>query len=92
MLEMYHALPRERTFLDHTAIREPDGFADLPKAEQIRYLEALWDRISEQPEDLPVPASHLEVARERLAAYRRDPTQARSAFDVFDRLGRRRRG
>ncbi len=77
--------------MEHMAIKEPDGFADLPKAEQIRYLQALWDRISEQPADVPVPPSHLEVARERLEAYRRDPMQARSAFEVFDRLGRRRR-
>ena len=76
--------------LEHTAIREPDGFADLSKAEQIRDLQALWDRISEQPDGVPVLASHLEVARERLEAYRRDPTQARSAFEVFDRLGHRR--
>jgi len=90
MLDMDLAL-MERPSMEHTAIKEPDGFADLPKAEQIRYLQALWDRISEQPEDVPVPASHLEVARERLEAYRRDPTQARSAFEVFDRLGHRRR-
>lgn len=77
--------------MEHTAITEPAGFAELSKAEQIRYLQALWDRISEQPDDLPVPASHLEVARERLAEYRRDPTQARSAFDVLDRLTRRPR-
>ena len=77
--------------MEHTAIKEPDGFADLPKVEQIRYLQALWDRISEQPADVPVLPSHLEVARERLAAYRRDPTQACSAFEVFDRLGYRRR-
>jgi hypothetical protein len=74
--------------MEHTAIREPDGFADLPKTEQIRYLQALWDRISEQPAEVPVPASHLEVARERLEAYRRDPTRARSAFEVIDRLRR----
>jgi putative addiction module component (TIGR02574 family) len=90
MLDMDLAL-MERPSMEHTAIKEPDGFADLPKAEQIRYLQALWDRISEQPEDVPVPASHLEVARERLEAYRRDPTQVRSAFEVFDRLGHWRR-
>ena len=76
--------------MEYTAIKEPDGFAELSKAEQIRYLQALWDLISEQPEDVPVPASHLEVARDRLEAYRRDPTQARSAFEVFERLGYRR--
>ena len=30
-------------------IPEPPGFSDLTKAEQIRYLQALWDRIADQP-------------------------------------------
>ena len=69
-----------------TTIPEPAGFSDLSKAEQIRYLQALWDRISETPGDIPVPESHLNLAAERLAEYRRDPTQARPARDVVDRL------
>ena len=72
--------------MEHTAIPEPVGFADLSKAEQVRYLQALWDRIAEQPAELPIPESHLDVAAERLAEYRRDRTRARSAFDVLDRL------
>jgi hypothetical protein len=72
--------------MEHTAIPEPVGFADLSKAEQVRYLEALWDRISEQPEEIPVPPSHLDLAMERLAEHQRDPTRARSAFEVLDRL------
>ena len=74
--------------MDHTMIPEPPGFADLSKTEQIRYLQALWDRISDQPEDIPVPESHLELAEERLAEYRRDPTGARSAFEIIDELRR----
>jgi putative addiction module component (TIGR02574 family) len=77
--------------MEHTAIPEPPGFAELSKAEQVRYLEALWDRIAEKPGDLPVPESHLELAEERLAAYRRDPTRAHSAYEVFDRLATKRR-
>ena len=69
-----------------TTIPEPAGFSDLSKAEQIRYLQALWDRISETPEDIPVPESHLNLAAERLAEYRRDPSHARPARDVVDRL------
>jgi putative addiction module component (TIGR02574 family) len=72
--------------MDHTAIPEPAGFAALSKAEQVRYLQALWDRIAEQPTELPVPESHLELVEERLAEYRRDRTRARSAFEVLDRL------
>jgi len=74
--------------MEHTAIPDPAGFSDLSKTEQIRYLQALWDRIAEQPDEVPVLDSHLEVAEERLAEYRRDPSRARSAFDVVDDLSR----
>ena len=69
-----------------TTIPEPPGFAELSKAEQVRYLQALWDRIAERPGELPVPKSHLDLAEERLAEYRRDPSRARSAYEVVDRL------
>ncbi len=67
-------------------IPEPPGFTGLSKAEQVRYLQDLWDRIAERPGELPVPESHLQLAEERLAEYRRDPSRARSAYDVIDRL------
>jgi putative addiction module component (TIGR02574 family) len=72
--------------MQHTTIPEPPGFAELSKAEQVRYLQDLWDRIAERPGELPVPESHLELADERLAEYRRDPNRARSAYDLVDRL------
>jgi len=65
---------------------EPTGFSSLSKAEQVRYVQALWDSISERPGEVPVPESHLILAEERLAEYRRDPSRARPARDVFDRL------
>lgn len=77
--------------MEHTTIPEPTGFSELPKAEQIRYLQALWDRIAERPAEIPVPESHLELAEQRLAEYRRDPSRARSAHDLTDRLGQRDR-
>ena len=67
-------------------IAEPTGFSSLSKTEQIRYLLTLWDRISKRPGGIPVPESHLDLAKERLAAYRRDPHRARPAHDVLDRL------
>jgi putative addiction module component (TIGR02574 family) len=75
----------------HANVVEPPGFKSLSKAEQIRYLQALWDRISETPGELPLPASHLRLAKERLADYRRDPTRARSPRDVIRRLANRDR-
>lgn len=70
-------------------ISEPPGFAQLSKGEQVRYLQDLWDRIAERPGELPVPESHLELAEERLAEYRRDPSHARSAYEIIDRLADR---
>ena len=67
-------------------IQTPTGFAELSKAEQIRYLQALWDQISEHAEEIPVPESHLELAEERLRRYQEDPSATRPAFQVIDRL------
>lgn len=77
--------------MEHSAISEPPGFAELTKAEQVRYLQALWDRIAEQLGELPVPESHVLLAEERLDDYRRDPTRADSAHEVLDRLASKRR-
>ena len=72
--------------MQQTTIPEPPGFTELSKAEQVRYLQDLWDRIAERPGEVPVPESHLQLAQERLAEYRRDPSRARSAYEVIDRL------
>jgi hypothetical protein len=69
-----------------TTLAAPPGFKSLSKARQIRYLQALWDHISERAGEIPVPESHLTLARERLVAYRRDPSRARSARDLLRRL------
>jgi len=69
-----------------TSIPAPPGFNELPKAEQVRYLQALWDQISANPNDVPVPESHLQLAEERLRRYREDPSAAKPAFAVIDRL------
>ena len=70
-------------------IPEPPGFSNLTKTEQIRYLQALWHRIVDQPGDLPAPESHLVLAEQRLAAYRSDPQLAHPAHDVLDRLAKK---
>ncbi len=77
--------------MEPTTIPEPAGFSDLSKAEQIRYLQALWDRIADKPGEIPVPESHLELAEERLAEYRRDPSRAQPAREVLDRLSKKDR-
>ena len=72
--------------MPETSIEIPPGFNELPKAEQVRYLQALWDQISEHPDEVPVPESHLQLAEERLRDYRENPSAAKPAFEVIDRL------
>ena len=73
--------------MPETSIQAPPGFSDLSKAEQVRYLQALWDQISEHPDDIPVPESHLQLAEERLRRYRENPSSAVPAFDVLVQRG-----
>ena len=70
-----------------TLIEAPAGFDKLSKAQQVHYLQALWDQISEHPEEIPVPESHLRLAEDRLQQYRENPSAARPAFEVIDRFG-----
>jgi hypothetical protein len=55
----------------------------------VRYLQALWDQISSNPDEVPVPESHLHLAEECLRRYREDPSTAKPAFEVIDRLTRK---
>ncbi len=70
----------------HTSIPEPPGFGGLSKAEQIRYVQALWDRIADSEAQVPVPESHLSLVERRLSDYHGDPTQARPAHDALEHL------
>ena len=64
----------------------PPGFEQLTKADQIRYLQNLWDQISQEPPDLPIPESHLQLVEARLKRYREDPSRAHSAFKIIEHL------
>ncbi len=75
--------------MPEASIQTPPGFDQLPKAEQVRYLQALWDQISANPGEVPVPESHLQLAEERLRRYRENPATVRPAFEVIYRLTRK---
>ena len=72
-----------------TPVPAPQGFSDLSKADQVRYLQNLWDQISEQPGDIPVPESHLKLAEKRLRSYRDNPSTANPAFEILARLAKK---
>ena len=55
----------------------PPGFDDLRPEEKLEYVSALWDRIREEQDRLPVSNEHLQVIRERLLAHRANPDAAR---------------
>jgi putative addiction module component (TIGR02574 family) len=71
------------------AIQDPPGFGALSKAEQVRYLQALWDRIADSPGDIPSPETHLELVESRLRQYRNGPAKTAPAFEILDRLSKK---
>lgn len=75
--------------MPETSLPTPPGFTELPKIEQVRYLQALWDQISAHPDEIPAPESHIKLAEARLQRFREDPSSSHSAFDVIDRLTRK---
>lgn len=44
----------------------PPGFDDLTRAQQVEYVQRLWNRIAAGEEELDVPAWHREIIRQRL--------------------------
>ena len=77
--------------MEPATIPERTEFSGLSKAEQIRYLQALWDGIADRPGDIPVAESHLALAEERHVEYRRDPSRAQPAHAVLNRLAKKER-
>jgi hypothetical protein len=81
----YYRLHQD-TLIPETIIPAPPGCSQLSKAEQVRYLQALWEEISVNSADLPVPESHLRLVEQRLKQYRDNPSLGHSAFEILDRL------
>ena len=73
-----------------TLLPTPPGFTELSKVEQVKYLQSLWDQISERPDEIPVPESHLELVEERLRRYREGSSSSHPAFEVIDRLSQKK--
>ncbi len=65
----------------------PPGFEMLSVDEKIEYVESLWDQIVERG-DIPIPDWHRELLRERLEAYRADPTAGRPGLRSEPNLSR----
>ena len=70
----------------------PPGFDQLSVDEQIIYVQELWDRISADPDQVPIPDWHREVIRERLERLAQNPEPAEPWPVVRERLERKLRG
>jgi len=48
----------------------PPGFDEMSGEDKVEYINALWGRVLEHPESVPIPEWHRRVLAERLAEYR----------------------
>jgi putative addiction module component (TIGR02574 family) len=72
--------------MDHALVAE---ILELPVAERMRLVEAIWDSISAAPESLPLTRWQREELDRRLAEYEADPASGSTLEDVFARIRKR---
>ncbi len=61
---------------------------ELPVAERVRLVEAIWDSIAAAPEDLPLTEWQRKELDRRLAEFEADPATGSSLEEVFARIRR----
>ena len=59
---------------------------ELPPAERLQLVEALWDSLVEVPEALPISDEVRDELDRRLAAYYADPSSARPWDEIKEEL------
>lgn len=69
----------------------PPGFDDLSIDEQIEYVQTLWDRVTADPERVPLPAWHEAIVRKRIAELESDPDSSVPWTDARDEIAGRLR-
>ena len=62
---------------------------ELPVAERVRLVEAIWDSIAAAPEALPLTDWQREELDRRLAEFEADPDSGSTLEQVFARIRRR---
>jgi putative addiction module component (TIGR02574 family) len=60
----------------------PPGFDEQTTEEKVRYVGAMWERIVQDQEKLPISDAQRAVLRERLAAHQANPRAARPWSEV----------
>lgn len=67
-------------------VKDLSRLLELPPAERLQLVEALWESLLPFPEAVPVSEEVREELDRRLAAYRADPSSARPWAEVKDEL------
>ena len=58
-------------------MKDLSQFLELPVADRLELVEAIWDSLTEVPEAVPISDEVKEELDRRLAAYYADPSSAR---------------
>ncbi|MBI2803066.1 MAG: addiction module protein [Gammaproteobacteria bacterium] len=69
-----------------TKLAVPPEFDAVPREQRIAFVQELWDRIAQDPNNVPVPDEHRRIIDERLKAYRTNPRAGRPWSEVRDQL------
>lgn len=72
--------------MNHLLVAE---ILELPVAERMQLVEAIWDSISAAPESLPLTQWQRDELDRRLAEYEADPASGSSLDEVFARIRQR---
>ena len=69
-----------------TKLKIPPEFDNAPKSQRIAFVQELWDRIAQDPDQVPIPEEHIRILDERLNAYQANPQPGRPWNEVREEL------
>ena len=64
--------------------------AELSKPEKILFVEELWDEISEEDDDIPVPESHKRELNRRFLNHQKMPNNLLTLEELQSRIEKRK--
>lgn len=72
--------------LEFGAVKDLSQLLELPPAERLQLVEAIWDSLVEVPDAVPIDDDLREELDRRLAAYYADPSTARPWAEIKGEL------
>ena len=72
--------------MSNAKLEVPPEFNTAPKEQRIAFVQELWDRIAQDPENISIPEGHKRILSERLEAHRHNPKEGRPWSEVRDQI------